>query len=829
MRLLLLVGAIVCSQFLANAQRAGGRSAGSTPPAIGEVMGQVVDAATSEPVPFAAVSVMSLRDSSIAGGQLADENGQFFLKNIPLGRSRLQVNFMGYDPWKSAAFSLSPRTAIVFDAGVIQLQSRINNLEEAIVLEEASTLEMLIDRRVFNVGNDLSAAGGTASELLVNVPSVSVDIDGNISLRGSSNVQILIDGRPSGMTGATENAFLEQIPASAIDRIEVITNPSAKYDPDGMAGILNIILKKNKLQGFHGQLQATPGTGDNYNSSISLNFKNEQYSLFSSASWNQRDQFNIAETFRRFDAIDSTSELTQMKDGNRLRASLSGKVGAEWYPSPSEVLSVSVNFSGNESTRTGTTLNDEDWDTGYLLSTERADTNDSKGAGQDVDVSYRKEFENNPSHFFRAMVRHSNSDSDNENFIIESLRGLDGMSIADTNIQHTARIRTVAQIDFEKPLPNEGKWEWGLKSNISNSTDEYVYLSPDSSVWENGLYVPINAQRSGYDFNYHEEVHAAYSTFGRKWGVWGVQSGLRLEQVFTSATITGEDPFKNDYFSVYPSFNISRQRSDEVSWIGSYSRRVNRPRGRQVSPFIDDRDNRNIRTGNPELRPEYTHSMEFGHQWSKGRKSITTSLFVKQTNDVIRRFSTVDEAGISTSSYLNLDARRDEGLEVVAMSSLGRGGSFRFTGSVYHLANSVGDVENASDNEGWSYSANVFANKSFGTDGLWKWQVNGMHRGPSVTAQGQFNGFTFADASVQRKLFDGDLTITLKLSDVFNTRQWSYSSDFQRLYQESTYKRESQNLFLTISWNLGKLEAGKGRTGRPSSGGASGGMDGVDF
>ena len=146
-------------------------------------------------------------------------------------------------------------------------------------------------------------------------------------------------------------------------------------------------------------------------------------------------------------AIDSTSELTQMKDGNRLRESLSGKFGAEWYPSPSEVFSVSVNFSGNESARTGTTLNDEDWDTGYLLRTERADTNDSKGIGQDVDVSYRKEFENNPSHFFRAMVRHSNSDSDNENFIIESLRGLDGLSIADTNIQHTARIRTVAQVD----------------------------------------------------------------------------------------------------------------------------------------------------------------------------------------------------------------------------------------------------------------------------------------------------------------------------------------------------------------------------------------------
>ncbi len=829
-RFLILVTVLLFSQAATYAQRQGDRSNGSRPPATGEIRGQVIDDVSGQPISFAAVSAIRMPDSSIVSGQLADEAGHFLLQNMPFGRYQLQVNFMGFDSWASDQFVLSPRSSLQMDAGTVRLKSRINNLEEAVIVEEASTLEILIDRRVFNVGNDLSAAGGTASELLVNVPSVQVDIDGNVSLRGSPNVQILIDGRPSGLAGASENAFLEQIPASAIDRVEVITNPSAKYDPDGMAGILNIILKKNKFKGYHGQVQVTPATGGNYNSSLSLNFKNDQYSLFSNVSWNQRDQFRKVDTFRQFTSSDSTSELNQETDGNRIRESISGKIGGEWYPSESEVLSLSINFSENTSIESERIDNDEVWSTGPRIATQRSNTGTSDGDGKDFDVQYRKEFNNTPSHFIRALVRRSNSISDRESFIRESLREPNGLIILDTNIQNTRRIQTVVQVDFERPLANEGKWEWGLKSNISNSSDAYVYLSPDSSIWDNGLYVPVNPVKNSFAFDYREEVHSAYSTFGRKWGVWGVQSGLRIEQVFTFATVTGQSPFENNYFSLYPSFNLSKQRSEEVSWIGSYSRRVNRPRGRQVSPFIDDRNVRNIRTGNPELRPEYTHSIEFGHQWSKRGRSITTSLFVKHTKDVIRRFSTVDEDGISTSSFLNLDSRRDEGLEVIAMTKLGRGGSFRFTGSIYHLANNVGDAESASDNEGWSYSANAFANKSFGSDGNWKWQINAMHRGPSITAQGQFNGYTFADASLQRKLLDGNLTLTLKLSDVFDTRQWSYSSEIPSLFLMSTHKRESRNVFLTASWNIGNLENNKDRPSRDlRNGGGGSGLDGSDF
>ena len=205
-------------------------------PAIASVTGKVVDAKSAKAVPFASISLMSLRDSSIVSGQLADEEGTFSLVGIPLGKYTLNIQFMGYESFQSTPIFLSPRTSIDYEAGTVALQNKMFALEEAVVATEASTLEMLIDRRVFRVGNDLSAAGGTAAEILVNVPSVAVDIDGNVSLRGSSQVQVLIDGRPSGLTGASQNAFLEQIPASSIDRVEIITNPSAKYDPGWNGG-----------------------------------------------------------------------------------------------------------------------------------------------------------------------------------------------------------------------------------------------------------------------------------------------------------------------------------------------------------------------------------------------------------------------------------------------------------------------------------------------------------------------------------------------------------------------------------------------------------------
>lgn len=807
-----------------SAQRPGGEERNR--PAIASVQGTVVEMDGVTPVSFASVALVAMRDSSVVAGQLANQDGSFALAELPIGRYRLKIQFMGYESFDSDLIVLTPRTSVQYDAGAILLAKKVNSLDEAVVATEVSTLEMLIDRRVFRVGNDLSSAGGTAAEILVNVPSVNVDIDGNVSLRGSSQIQILIDGRPSGLTGAGQNAFLEQIPASSIDRVEVITNPSAKYDPDGMAGILNIILKKNKLRGFHGQLQGTAGTGDNHNGSFSLNYKNEKLSFFSSASWNQRDLFREGESMRLFTA-DSVSTWNQVRDGDQLRTSLSGRLGMEWYRSESEVLSWNLNVNNSNSERSNILSNEESWDTGASFASKRLSLETDRNNGFDADLGYRREFNQNPTHFLRFQLRHSRSDSDSDETIEESLADANpqSISILDTNIQVNRSIRTVVQLDYEQPLENEGKFEWGVKSNFSRKKDSFDYLAADSSEWMEGLYVPLNPVAASFDFDYREDVHAAYATVGRKWGLWGTQAGLRLEQVFTGARWDDNRSFENNYFSAYPSFNLSRQRNDEVSWIGSYSRRVNRPRGRSVTPFLDDSDNRNLRIGNPELRPEYTNSFEVGHQWSRKRKSLTTSLFIKETNDLIQRYSSIDSIGIRTSSWRNQGSRRDEGIEVILMLPMPNSGQLRLTGSFYHLSNQVGDVEFASDVQGWSYNLNFFVNQSLGGNKLWKWQLNGMYRGPSVTPQGQFNGFAYFDANLQRKFLDGNLTLALKLSDVLNTREWSYTSDFESLYQENRFKRESQNIFLTATWKLGKLEERRQR-GSYSRGGSFGGESG---
>ena len=817
-----------CAAVLAQRPNSGGEK---YRPAIASVTGIVVEADGSKPIPFASIALISLRDSSIAAGQLANEDGTFSMVELPIGRYALNIQFMGYEGFESEPIILTPKTTTAYDAGIITLNPKVNDLQEAVVTAEASSLEMLIDRRVFRVGNDLSAAGGNASEILVNVPSVAVDIDGNVSLRGSSQVQILIDGRPSGLAGAAQNAFLEQIPASSIDRVEIITNPSAKYDPDGMAGILNIILKKNKLQGFHGQIQGTAGTGDNHNGSASLNYKNDKFSVFSSASWNQRDLFREGESMRIF-TTDSVSNWDQIRDGDQLRISLNGRLGMEWYPSKSEVLSANVNVNRSDNERSNGLTNSESWDTGAEFASYRSSTELDASKGFDADFGYRKEYNQNPTHFLSIRARHSQSESSSDEWIREvstlDLYDTPPVFVEDTNLQSNRSMRTVLQLDYEKPFENEGKFEWGIKSNLSRKDDSFGYLASDSSVWSQGIYVPVNPIANSFAFEYREDVHAAYATYGRKWGTWGTQAGMRLEQVYTGAIWEGDQTFENNYFSAYPSFNISRQSNDEVSWIASYSRRVNRPRGRSVTPFLDDSDSRNLRIGNPELRPEYTNSYEIGHQWSRKRKSLTTSFFVKETNDLIQRYSIIDSVGIRTSSWWNQGSRRDEGIEVILMVPMPASGQFRFTGSFYHLSNQVGDVEFASDAQGWSYNLNFFVNQSLGTDKQWKWQLNGMYRGPSVTPQGQFNGFAYMDANVQRKFFDGDLTLALKLSDVFNTREWSYTSEFASLYQENRFKRESQNIFLTATWKLGTLEQRGGRGGSSrsgSSGSESGGMD----
>ncbi len=790
---------------------------------VGSVTGRVLDAQSGQPIPYASIALMSPRDSAVTGGTLAGEDGMFRLGEVKFGPHVLTISFMGYTRYTRNPLMVSPReNAGAVNLGDILLEPAVLALEAAEVVEERSTLEMMIDRRVFNVGNDLTASGATATELLANVPSVAVDIDGNITLRGSGNVQILIDGRPSGMTGAARTSFLAAIPASSIERVEVITNPTAKYDPDGMAGILNIVLKKNKLVGLNGSIQLTPGTGDNHNAAASLNLRNDRINLSTGVSWNSRDTYRLGSTERVWTLPDSSSSLTQERDGSSLRSGAGARLGLDVYLRPTTTASVSANFNANGGNGWGTLDNRELWSTGLETATLRRSDEENNGTSWDFDGGLRHEFDGS-GHFIYAQIRHSLSESHSLDSLHEWVVADPATSVRDVNENDDLNRRTVLQADYEKALPNEGKLELGWKSNLNFTGNTFGYLFADSTVLQNGLYIPVTPlQAASYEFAYTEHVHAVYGTWGRKWDSWGLQGGLRLEQVFTTADLRdGATPkFTNDYFEAYPSFNLSRKRTDEVSWIASYSRRVNRPDARNTNPFLDDSDSRNVRTGNPALRPEFTHSYELGHQWQRGRTSVTTSLFFKDTRDVIRWYRTVDASGVATSTFVNFDRRHDEGLEVIAMVPWGKGGSFRATGSVFHLVNNASALEAARDNAGWSWNMNFFANRPIGK--VWKVQMNGMYEGPAVTAQGRFNGFYALDAAVMRSWFDDALQLSVRVSDVFDTRQWSYTSEWEGFSQTATHKRETRNVFATLTWQFGKYEAGRGaRSGR-----GSGGMDG---
>ena len=804
-------------------------AAAALPALLGQTLtGSVVDALTEQPVPYASVAIYSMRDSSVVGGALAGEDGTFKVTDLGRGRFWCAISFIGYTTWSSEPFGFGPDPAARKHLGQIALTPSVEALDEAEVVAEQSSMEMLIDRRVFHVGSDLTSTGASAAELLTRVPSVQVDLDGNVSLRGSSNVQILIDGRPSGLSGPAGQAFLAQIPSQTIDRVEIITNPSARFDPDGMAGILNIVLKKNKLAGFNGTLQATPATGGNASAAVSLNYRNERFNVYSNLSVNRRDVFSAGHIDRSQILQDSAQTLYQVRDGSDLGTSLGGRLGLEWTSERGGQWGLATNFNAGSELDRETLYNDLTWGS-EAYATERYVDELNRDAGWDVDGSYRRNFDEGGKHKLEASLRLSANRSDQEQELFDTWATREDTSVMDYNNQSSDFDRHVLAIDYTRPVAGEGRLELGWKSTLSDQLSAFAYLESDSTVFDEGVYVPQGVTGVGYAFRYVEDVHAAYGTYGRDWGACGMQVGSRIEQVFTRAELgdPGSTPFRNDYFSWYPSASLSYESDDRTTWSASYSRRVNRPRGRQVNPFVNDSDPFNVRTGNPELRPEYTHSFEINRLWTQDRWSISTALFHKRTTDVIRHYSTINADGVRYSTFANLASRHDEGLEVILSAPLWKASSVRLTGDVYHLSNDAGDLEAATNAQGWTYNVTLFANLAFGDH--WKGQINGRYRGPSITPQGRFNGIKTMDLALQRSFLDQRLSLSFRLSDVFDTRQWSYVTDIpaSSFYQEVLRKRESRNLFVDLRWSFGKLEDSgrRGRGGYDGGGGFDGGGD----
>lgn len=810
-------------------------------PKIGVVFGTVEDAASGVGIEFATISILAFDADKVITGGVTDSKGRFRITEIPVGRFRAQIGFMGYNSITVDDIRLMPRGGTEQNLGTLRLEPNVQALEAAEVVEQRSTLEMMIDRKVFRVGDDLNSAGSNATELLRNVPSIDVDIDGNLSLRGSGNVTILIDGRPSGMTGSATQSLLEQIPASSIDRVEIITSPTAKYDPEGVAGILNIILKKDKLEGKNGQVSVTWGTNENHSGSFNGNIRGQKLNFSLNAGWNQRVGFRSGNSLRQQSfggelagSYDSLSVLNSASISDNLRSSWNLKTGLDWTPSSQTTWNIGVRTNQGSNSGIEDVVNLETWSTDALGGFTRYGLSERVNASTDLDLGYEHKY--GERHVLQAFARWSQRTSTSHDSLWQDLPSTlpDPAYLSNANLNDGGSWNATLQVDYEKPLDNDGKFELGYKTILRESNEDQQFWQRDTLD---------NPFTQAYDFRYREDIHAAYATWGRKFGAWGIQVGGRGEVVYTTAQLQGdsadiaaalaqlggtEATFVNDYTSFYPSTNLSYTVDDRNQWVLSYNRRVNRPRGRQVNPFVDNADPRNLRYGNPFLLPEYTDGLEFGHQLTTKALSITTSLFYKTTRDVIRRFIEVDDAGIAYRTYVNLARQSNSGLEVVAMWRKGRSLQLRLNGSVYYQNTDGSNLAPDLGNNGFQGSAGYQVSAL--VKGDWKVQLNGRFRAPSQYTQGTFQGYITHSAAVSRDFYDDKLRASLRVSDIFDQQQWSYTSEGRDFFQDGTFKRQSRFVYASLTWSFGKLEPGQQKRGRGGYDRGSGGsFDGGEF
>lgn len=848
-RILLFLSLLfAATAILAQRPGGGGRPGGQrdkTPyaqrPAIGTLTGTVIDSVTQKPIPYATVALALMRGDSVVAGALTDEKGKFSLKEIRSAAYSLKIQSMAHSERRINRIMISPREPMK-DLGKIILTQKDYAMEEVEIVGDKPFMEMAIDRKIYNTEKLLTAQGGVATDLLQNIPSVEVDIDGNISLRGSNNVTILIDGRPSGLTGADRSAILEQIPATSIERIEVITNPSAKYDPDGMSGIINVILKRNRRLGLNGNLtlsastQGTPARSpdflapNKYNTSLGLNFRNSNVNVYVNGSYRNDERFGYGENYRENKFKGPSAILEQNSNSLRSGASAMIRGGLDYYLNSKNTISFSSTFSDRGRGEEEAEIFNFKSLSGALDSSyvREADESNSRGSF-DANVNYESKFDQKGRHKLVTSLSYSHGFGDSDNKFANIYLNELGAPISDpVNRQNNTRLSAnhiyIIQADYEKPLKKKGKLEAGYKSIIRDINDDFTSESFD--VFTDAFLPDIFLNNN---FLYKERIHAAYATVGQQFKRIGYQAGVRAEQTFTTSELVNtNEEFENDYFNFFPSGFLTYKMTESQQLQLSYSRRINRPRTRQLNPFANYSDPLNLRFGNPFLLPEFVDAIEFSYAFTKNRNTVTASAYYRVVHDVIQRFKSIDTVtNVATTTYLNLGTGTSYGVELIYVGQVTKWFNLNVSFNFYRTEIDGGDTE--INNSGYGYGGRF--NGTFKLPKDFSIQLSSFYRGPRPTLQGRFYGFNSINLAVQKRVLDNKGTLSLNVRDLFNTMQFQVDIDDALFYQEFLRKRESRMATLTFSYRFGKqqFDTRGRRRGRGDSGGGDGGGIDEDF
>ncbi len=785
----------------------------------GVISGKVTEEGTRDPMEFTTIAIYSVSDSTLIGGTVSDRDGNFEVSKLPYGEYYVVTNFVGYNRKVIEPIVLTPGARKI-DLGILEMSIDTQSIEEVEVVGNRKHVEYRLDKKVVNVSQDLNAAGGTAVDVLENTPSVSVDIEGNVSLRGSSSFTVLIDGKPSVLEGSDA---LQQIPASAIENIEIITNPSAKYDPDGNSGIINIVMKKKVRQGTNGIVNASAGYIDRYRFDALLNRQVNNWNFFIGGNYNSNyypgDLTRQQITFT--DSLDNYLDADGAFDFRRGGAQLKGGFTYDFSERSSFSLEANAGnyqFGIDRSNRTHEYTLPATEDIYYVSESIM----DRDARYYSLNANYTQTFDSK-DHKLVAMAFFSQSDGtgiDSQNdynteadYVIE-----DVMAERTRGVESEDEIEFRFQVDYSRPVRENGKLEAGYQIRVDDELEDFVFEEYDHSQEE-----WIINERYTSPLDFYRAIQGVYATYGGQTGDFQYQLGIRGEHTLRRLEREASgDVYEINRLDYYPTIHLSRQFNNDQQLMLSYSKRVDRPRGYYLDPNPSYVDPYTVRIGNPDLQPEYIHSAELGYQKGWGQNFLAFELYYRNTRNLITRLTEYSES--EDLFYIrneNLNNDHSAGAEMMANWQFWKW--LRVNGSFTPYYYRINGEINGSPVDESSFNWRSNLNATFQITPTTRLQTNVSYRSRSITAQGTMEGFAYMNLAFRQDLLDRKLSATLQLRDVFGSAKREMTSVGENFEQYVLMQRQPRMLTLTLSYRINNY-----RTDSRDRGG-SGGGEGMDF
>lgn len=816
----------------------------STLSAQGFVKGKVLDKQNSEPLGFVNVRITQKASGAFVGGGMTDSEGNFTVKNLKNGAYVLTLTFVGYKE-ETRDFELtadSPKRTFTR----IYMSENRNELAGVTITGQKSTMKLEVDRKSFDVTQLISNSGEAASDVLDNIPSVEVDNDGNVSLRGNSSVEVWINGKSSGLTSDNRAQILQQLPAESIEKIEVIDNPSAKFSAEGSAGIINIVLKKNRKAGYYGSLQAGGGTRGGANTSFNINYNSSKLDAYANIGYRHRSNDGRSESDQVFT---NTGEYQRYRGTSKnMGNNLFTRAGITWHATDKDDISFNgmMMFGGGKNRsdipyRYGTVGDVSD--SRMMLRRTRSKDDMRMLYGE---LNYRHNFSD--KHFIDFTIDANKWKRDNDNFYQDSTVYYSEERPTEYDYQYRPMYmnnnRWEMKLDYENQINDRMKVEAGYQGNFSHEN------SPQESYVDDTSWDGANSVEDKDYFNrfiYDMDLHALYATFSYKLGKLGVMGGLRGEywKVNTESytweqehDASKRDPaFKKDYFQLFPSLFLSYQLTETQQLQLNYTRRLRRPWGGQLNSFRDTRDATMVSFGNPELTPEFSNSFSLNYLKTWNDHSLLVSAYYRPTSDVIQRINYQSSTdGLMYSTSVNVAKSLSSGLEVVLKNKLFRILDLTTTANAYYYKlngfsyDIDGQTVTGKGNDNFTWNARMTASLILPYD--ISVQATGRYNARQVITQGYRKANYSVDLGARKNFFNKALTVAVNCRDLLNSRKWVNYTESDTFTRYQMNKRGGRNVNLTVTWNFGNMKAKKKpqkESGMPDYGGQQYGGEGGEM